>query len=197
MAKVKENPALAPNVVFRFDFKQTTAGQPVLRSKITECRLAASNWWIDGKPPSAKDWDAALGDAGMDELDYALLRLDLRIGDEPVGGATTDLKAAPRGWIEAKAIGIAPDVGEQVFLLQHPEGEPLRLSVGTISAYNGNQSRMRYNANSKDGSSGSPCFNADLQLVALHHAHDTQTPPRWNQAVPMDAIVAHWKYPQD
>jgi len=195
IAAVKTNPALAPDVRLRFDFKQTTDGQPVLRSKVTESRLAAADWWIDGKPPSSMDWDAALGDAGMDELDYALLRLDSRIGDDPVGGATADQNTAPRGWIDATAIGIAPEVGHQVFLLQHPEGEPLRLSVGTIGAYNGNKSRIRYNANSKDGSSGSPCFNADLQLVALHHAHDTQTPPRWNQAVPIAAIVGHWQYP--
>jgi Trypsin-like peptidase domain/Effector-associated domain 1 len=196
IAAVKKNPALAPHVVFRFDFKQTTSGEPVLRAKITECRLAAE-WWIDGKPPSAKDSDAALGDATIDELDYALLRLDSHIGDEPIGGVTADLKAAPRGWIDLKSVGVDPTVGEQIFLLQHPGGEPLRLSVGTVTGYNGNKSRVRYDANSKKGSSGSPCFNADLQLVALHHAHDTQEPPRWNQAIPIAAIINCWQFPLD
>lgn len=195
MKRVKENPGLAPGVRLSFDFKQTTDGQAVLRTKVVDCLLAQTDWWIDGQPPSSKDWDAALGDAGMDELDYVLLRLDSRIGDDPVGGVTADLAAEPRGWIDPSAIGIAPAVGEQIFLLQHPEGEPLRLSVGTITEYNGNKSRIRYNANSKDGSSGSPCFNADLQLVALHHAHDTQRPPRWNQAVPFEAITAQWNFP--
>jgi Trypsin-like peptidase domain len=197
MTKVAANPALAENVVLRFDFKQTIDGQPVLRQKMTECHLAASDWCIDTKPPSANDWDSALGDADPNELDYALLRLDSRIGDDPVGGASADPKAAPRGWIDATAIGVAPGVGQHVFLLQHPEGDPLRLSVGTVTEYNGNRTRVRYNANSKDGSSGSPCFNAHLQLCALHHAHDMQTPPRWNQAVPMAAIVDRWIYPQD
>lgn len=196
MKKVKTNRALASGVRFSFDLRQTTDGQTVLRNKVTECRLAERDWWIDAQPPSSKDWDDALGDAGMEELDYVLLRLDSRIGEDPVGGSTADPKAEPRGWVDPTALGMAPEVGEQIFLLQHPEGEPLRLSVGTVTAYNGNKSRIRYNANSKNGSSGSPCFNADLQLVALHHAHDTQRPARWNQAVPFDAITAGWKYPE-
>lgn len=195
MEEAKENPSLAPDVRVRFDFKQTTDGQPVLRSKVVECRLAEKHWWIEGRPPSSKDWDAKLGDAGMNELDYVLLRLACPIGEIPVGGDTVDHTAEPRGWIDTSEIGIAPEVGEQIFLLQHPDGEPLRLSVGTITEYNGNKSRIRYNANTKDGSSGSPCFNAKLQLVALHHAHDTQQPPRWNQAVPFEAIIMHWDLP--
>ena len=195
MKKVKENPGLAPGVKLTFDFKQTTDGQAVLRRKVVECFLAATDWWVDGQPPSSMDWDAELGDAGMEELDYVLLRLSSPIGDIPVGGDTVDPAAQPRGWIDPSKIGMAPNVGEQIFLLQHPEGEPLRLSVGTIIEYSGNRSRIRYNANSKDGSSGSPCFNADLQLVALHHAHDTQRPPRWNQAVPLEAISTHWNFP--
>jgi V8-like Glu-specific endopeptidase len=43
------------------------------------------------------------------------------------------------------------------------------------------------------GSSGSPCFNANLELVALHHAGDPTVPweqPEWNQAIPVQNIVA-------
>lgn len=195
---LKQTPALLPQVVVRFDYKQTLDGQPLAAKKVTEIRLATgSKWCVDGSPPSPKDWDAALGDASLEELDFALLRLATRVGDDPVGGASADANAPPRHWIDAKAAGLAPAVGQQIFILQHPEGEPLRLSVGTITAYNGNESRVRYNANTKDGSSGSPCFNADLQLCALHHAHDTQKPPRWNQAVPIAAILDRWHYPEN
>jgi hypothetical protein len=192
-----QSPGLASQVLARFDYKQTVAGKPITAKQVTEVRLAANDqWWVDGSPPSKKDWDAALGDAGVDELDFTLLRLATRVGDDPVGGASNDPDVVSRGWIEAMAAGVAPEIGEQVFLLQHPKGEPLRLSVGTITAYNGNKTRVRYDANSRDGSSGSPCFNADLQLCALHHAHDTQKPPRWNQAVPIAAIVGRWHYPE-
>jgi hypothetical protein len=186
--------ALAPHTLVRFDYKQTDQGKPVLASKVTEVRLAGQ-WLVDSSPPSKKDWDATLGDAGLDELDFALVRLATKIGDEPVGGSSGDQNAQPRGWIDVAAAGLAPDIGQQIFIFQHPDGEPLRLSVGTITEYNGNKSRVRYDANTKDGSSGSPCFNASLQLCALHHAHDTNRPPRWNQAVPIGAILGRWHYP--
>jgi len=48
----------------------------------------------------------------------------------------------------------------------------LQLTVGTIKEFNAACTRVRYDANSKAGSSGSPCFDGDLRLVALHHAHD-------------------------
>jgi hypothetical protein len=80
-----------------------------------------------------------------------------------------------------------------VFLLQHPEGEPLQLTIGTVTAFNGAATRVRYDANSKDGSSGSPCFDADLRLVALHHAHDPHYPPAWNQAVPIGMVHQVWE----
>jgi hypothetical protein len=45
------------------------------------------------------------------------------------------------------------------------------------------------------GSSGAACFDANLDLVALHHAGDPRPDSnqlgRWNQAVPIRAIVAH------
>ena len=43
MERVKANPALAPGVTFRFDFKQTADGQAVLHAKVAECRLAAND----------------------------------------------------------------------------------------------------------------------------------------------------------
>ena len=82
-----------------------------------------------------------------------------------------------------------------MFLLQHPKGEPLQLTVGTVTGFNSAGTRVRYDANSKDGSSGSPCFDADLQLVALHHAHDPDSPPKWNQAIPFSVIKKTWKLP--
>ena len=65
---------------------------------------------------------------------------------------------------------------------------PPSQQADTSSVDDGNKS-----VSSKDGSSGSPCFNADLQLVALHHARDPQSPPRWNQAIPMKKIRAAWQ----
>jgi hypothetical protein len=121
-----------------------------------------------------------------------LVRLAERIGDIPVGGATADLDATRRGWITANAAVPPVVAGNQVFVLQHPRTEPLQLTVGTVKAFNQHGTRMRYDANTKDGSSGSPCFDSDLQLIALHHSRDPATPPQWNQAVPLGRIQEAW-----
>jgi len=123
------------------------------------------------------------------------LRLDEPIGELPVGGDTLDVQARPRAWIDTLAETPALAVGNQVFLLQHPRGEPLQLTVGTVTAFNASGTRVRYDANSKDGSSGAPVFDADLNLVALHHARDPAEPPQWNQAVPFAVVKAVWKLP--
>ncbi len=67
-----------------------------------------------------------------------------------------------------------------------------RLTIGEVVAFNGAGTRVRYDANSRDGSSGSPVFDTDLQLVALHHARDPHEPPSWNQAVPIGTVRADW-----
>ncbi len=192
--RLREGQASWQDVKCRFDFKKAIDGSPVDQKKQTEVKLDATKWLVDRLPPSKYDWDPNLSNASPQELDYALLRLAERVGDRPVGGDTVDPRAEPRGWIDASVKPPALAAGNQVFLLQHPRGEPLQLAIGTVKEFNANGTRLRYDANSRDGSSGSPCFNADLQLVALHHAHDTGFPPKWNQAIPFGVIQKVWKY---
>jgi len=183
------------DVKCRFDYRQAIDGTTLDRKKKTEVGLDAAQWLVDRLPASQYDWNPSLGSASAAELDYALLRLAEKIGDLPVGGDTVDSKVQPRGWIDIKAMPPPLVAGNQVFLLQHPKGDPLQLAIGTVKEFNANGTRLRYDANSKDGSSGSPCFNIDLELVALHHAHDPAYPPKWNQAIPFKEIKNVWKYP--
>lgn len=180
------------DVKCRFDYKLAINGTIPNHIKPTEVRLDIGNPLVDSRPPSQFDWNPVLGDARPEETDCALLRLAEKIGDLPVGGDTVDPEAQPRGWIDTTVVPPILSSGQQIFLLQHPKGEPLQLSVGTIKAFNASGTRLRYDANSKDGSSGSPCFNADLQLVALHHAHDPAFPPQWNQAIPLGSVRKVW-----
>jgi hypothetical protein len=57
---------------------------------------------------------------------------------------------------------------------------------------NGNGTRVRYTTTTQRGSSGSPCFSADWELIALHHAGDPNYPIKgkgaFNQGIPMSAI---------
>ena len=70
---------------------------------------------------------------------------------------------------------------------------PIKMEIGTIYEVNDNITRVRHNANTEPGSSGSPCFNSDWQPVALHHAggHSRTINLPYNQAVPVARIVAY------
>jgi hypothetical protein len=190
ISRVRTGQVDAARVRCWFDHRMPLAGADLPRKKRTEVALAA-DWLVDSRPPSQFDWTPNLGDAGPEETDSALLRLADPVGDLPPG-ASSDPGDPPRGWIRCEP-GTPLAVGKQVFLLQHPEGEPLQLTIGTVTAFNGAATRVRYDANSKDGSSGSPCFDADLRLVALHHAHDPHYPPAWNQAVPIGMVHQVWE----
>jgi Trypsin-like peptidase domain/Effector-associated domain 1 len=191
---ITRNTVSRKDVRCRFDYRQTSDGVPVAAGRQTDVELLDTDQWlVDSTPPSAADWNPALGDAGPGELDYALIRLADAVGEEPIGGPTADPLAEPRGWITAPEPAPQLVGGNQMFMLQHPNREPLQLAIGSVSEFNASGTRVRHTANSKDGSSGSPCLNADLQLVALHHAHDTAYPPQWNQAVPFSLIRQAWK----
>jgi V8-like Glu-specific endopeptidase len=66
------------------------------------------------------------------------------------------------------------------------------LDTQAIIKVNANRTRVQYRTNTLPGSSGSPCFNIDWQLVALHHSGDPADVARagFNQGIPMAAIVA-------
>jgi hypothetical protein len=193
IARLKTGQARWQDVACRFDYRQALDGTPLPQKKQTEVKLDATKPLVGNWPPSQFDFQPQLGSAAPGEIDSALLRLAEAIGDLPVGGDTVDAEAAPRGWIDTSADPPAMAAGNQVFVLQHPKGAPLQLSIGTVTEFNGSGTRIRYNANSKDGSSGSPCFNADLQLVALHHAFDPDLPRKWNQGIPLSTIRQAWK----
>ena len=49
--------------------------------------------------------------------------------------------------------------------------------------------RVRYATNTEPGSSGSPCFDMNWQLAALHHYGDPAwLNPKYNQGVPAHLI---------
>jgi hypothetical protein len=189
-----ENKADPDSVTCLFDYKESIEGLTLNNKQGTEVGLKASDWRVDEKPPSDFDWNHTLGDASEDELDYGLVRLAEKIGEDPVGGDTADMNAQPRGWIDLTKEPPEVIPGNQVFLIQHPMGGPLQMSVGAVKEFNGRKTRLRYDANSKVGSSGSPCFNGKLELVGLHHAFDlVNKPPQWNQAIPFGLVLSELK----
>lgn len=80
-----------------------------------------------------------------------------------------------------------------ILILQHLLGDPLKLALDTeaVIEWKFGGLRLRYATNTDWGSSGSPCFTLDWDLVALHHFGDPNwREPRFNQGVPVDRIRA-------
>ena len=57
-----------------------------------------------------------------------------------------------------------------------------------------NGTRVRYTLPTEPGSSGSPVFDGDWSLIALHHSGDPRTKnPAYNEAIPAEKIAARPK----
>ncbi|MBA1139447.1 trypsin-like serine peptidase [Mesorhizobium neociceri] len=118
------------------------------------------------------------------ELDYALLRLKSAAGEQMLNGEK-------RGWIVLPAAAQPLPSDAPILIVQHPEGSPMKLALDTqaVIGRNGNGTRLRYRTNTDPGSSGSPCFNMDWDIVALHHYGDPKwANPLFNQGVPIELI---------
>jgi hypothetical protein len=158
----------------RFDHKQLNDSGTVHEGTLYE--FARPNWLVDFSP-SASYEDLVNPDSrrslGPNELTYALVRLARPAGADPVGGHRAAPNAASRRWIRI-APGATPLRGGPVLIVQHPEGSPLKVafdSNGVIAIDNGG-TRIFYRVNTAPGSSGSPCFDSDWQLLAMHVASD-------------------------
>jgi hypothetical protein len=183
-------------VICQFDFK-VAAGSTI---KGTECQLQPEAPVVDYSPYSTFDLSDSEELPSEKELDFALLRLDRKLGELPIGGQGED-GAPKRGWISLKKALEARDpddtVGETkmlLYVLQHPYGGPLKGECGAFVSVNANRTRVRHEATTERGSSGSPCFNfSNLEPFALHHAgkHSRTLNKPYNQAIPITRIMRY------
>lgn len=175
------------DVTLRFDYKRLGSGQVVSQGR---CFALAPIWNVDSSPFS--NADVGSGVPSEDELDYALVRVAGKPGESPVGEAP-EPGAPHRRWVVYKNVKRPLEKGDPLFIVQHPKAEPIKVALDTnaILSVNTNGTRVRYVTNTKGGSSGSPCFNANWELVALHHWGDPDRhDPKYNQGIPFDKIVA-------
>jgi len=65
-------------------------------------------------------------------------------------------------------------VGDKVIIVQHPGGSRKTLTEGKIESYLAKRDKgdMTYSADTLPGSSGSPVFDKDFNLVGIHHHGD-------------------------
>ncbi|ADB19103.1 hypothetical protein Psta_4459 [Pirellula staleyi DSM 6068] len=146
-------------IAFRFDFKEHSVREE------------------DGEVVLPAAVEALVSFSVVNELDYALVRLSVPIGDV-------------RGWFAVDdSLSINLDVCDYACIIQCPDGRPVEIADGPIASRYvlQDQNRVLYAVDTEGGSSGSPCIQRDGRLLALHCGAEVDA----NQGVFFPAISRH------
>ncbi|MFI8895739.1 endonuclease [Streptomyces paradoxus] len=100
-------------------------------------------------------------------LDYSLVAI------APRGAQGEDLSSFGR-LVLSDAQGKVV-IGEFVNIIQHPGGEPKQLALRDNQIVDVLERFLHYESDTREGSSGSPVFNDQWEVVALHHSAVPQT----------------------
>lgn len=116
---------------------------------------------VDGQPlqPRVFGFEPATFFVADEQRDFALVAVRAADGDLAEFGFNPLVEA------EGKAV-----VGEFVTIVQHPRGERKQVSLRENRIVDLPDAFMHYEADTEPGSSGSPVFNDQWEVVALHHA---------------------------
>lgn len=139
---VLETAEIAANSLVEFDFFERSNGavQPTVIH-----RLQPEQFFLNDR-----------------DLDYAIVA----VAPQSDGG----LPLSDRGYIPLIAKSGKALIGEPVNVIQHPAGEPQQIAIRNNNITNIVEDFLHYAADTERGSSGSPVFNMQWDLAALHHA---------------------------
>lgn len=172
---VIESDAVAAGGSIQFDYQ---LGVDDLPEPVSEYRL----------DPSTFFWTCP-----VDELDVSLVAVGPRL--------TGDRDLATFGWTALSSAGDKHAEGDFVTVVQHPDGDfkQIALRENRVLGRGSKGTTLYYSADTLRGSSGSPVFNDEFDLVALHHAggshNDTRlddgrpVPDECNEGIRISAIV--------
>ena len=140
---VLPNQKMLESVVMRFDYVRQTSS-PASEGKV----FAVQPGFYESSPD--------------DQLDYALVRL----AAPPLNSLAKEGKH--RGYLMLSARAVVDR--ERVNIIQHPGGRPMQVVLTQNYVVNIDDDRVQYVADTMDGSSGSPVFDRNWRVVAIHHS---------------------------
>jgi V8-like Glu-specific endopeptidase len=111
----------------------------------------------DAKSMAGNSVKATRLEAFDTKLDYAVLRLESSVGRAPLV-------------VDPERMAVTKESYKAVNIIQHPSGGPKRVALRNNLVYDSEFPRLRYFTDTEHGSSGSPVFNDQWQVVALHRA---------------------------
>jgi endonuclease G len=114
-------------------------------------------------------------------LDFTLVAVEATNAD--------GVDVSDRGWFPLIGPSGKAVVGERVSIIQHPDGDPQRVTVhdNKVVDIDFDDDFLHYETDTMGGSSGSPVLNINWDLVALHHAAVGNS----NEGIRISSIVAH------
>lgn len=195
--RVEEAPAasksrLAGELRFRFDLIDRAAAEDA-GGRVCSANVAGASPVLRSSPPGGIEILGGQGEPAMNELDYALVRLAEKVGNDPVAGA---MPGETRGHIQLLESMPQPVTNNALMVLQHPMRGELQFAIGTVLGPNQTGSRTKHTAATQPGSSGSLVLDAYLAATALHNGtrSDTKLEQQpYNTAVPLSHIVSDLK----
>ncbi|MGY1690655.1 trypsin-like serine peptidase [Geodermatophilus sp. SYSU D01105] len=146
----------------------------------------------DGRPRAEDRWPLAPDDCFVTDpdLDYTVVAVVERDGRPP--GATYG--SIPLIGQTGKAV-----IGEVLNVIHHPAGERKRVSLRFNRMVAEDDLWLRYESDTREGSSGAPVFNDQWEMVALHHGGISATDDegfeltrdgrRWTEDLGEDALA--------
>jgi hypothetical protein len=97
-----------------------------------------------------------------EDLDFTLVAVKTQ--------STTGTPLTEQGWIPLITDSGKALIGEPVNIIQHPRGAPQQIVIKNNKIADCIDDFLHYKADTEPGSSGSPVFNMQWELAALHHS---------------------------
>jgi len=100
------------------------------------------------------------------------------------------------GWIPLLRNQFTITRHERIYIVQHPKGRRKEIGIHDNKTSRILEHIFRYTTDTEPGSSGSPCFNREWELVGIHHSAGTLKKDVFidNEAIKISSIVRYLEY---